>query len=241
MGIAIPSIDILGGRAVRLSQGQAGTAQEFGDPVLLAKKYSGVGFGILHVVDLDAAFGGLPQFSALQKIRAACPSLKIQWAGGIRSFGTAKLALSKGAARVVFGTALATSPNDVEMAVQEFGKEKIWAALDFSGKPPLLRIRGWAANAGIGLEEAVARAESSGVSGIILSSVDSDGMEKGPDLSLILQAREKWRGELWIAGGMRGTDDAKASFAAGADGAIFGRALYRKETALEELRCLQDE
>ena len=241
MGIAVPSIDVLGGRAVRLRQGQAGTAQEFGDPLQLAEKYCGLGFGWLHVVDLDAAFGGLPQLSILGRIASECPTLFVQWAGGVRSLNDAELSLSRGAARVVFGTALALSPGEVARAVREFGRDRVWAALDFSSCPPLLKVKGWTRSAGMGVAKAAGLAKAAGVGGAIVSSIDSDGMERGPNLELVRLARKEWDRKLWAAGGMGGAGDAKAAFAAGADGAIFGKALYRKETDLEGLKCLQGE
>ena len=78
MKMAIPSIDLLGGKAVRLRQGRRETAEILGEPLQLAAKYSQLGFLYLHVVDLDAAFGGRNQFALLRKLSAACGSMKLQ-------------------------------------------------------------------------------------------------------------------------------------------------------------------
>lgn len=236
----IPSIDLLGGEAVRLLQGREETAEALGEPMELAAKYERIGFGWLHIVDLDAAFGEGNQFGILKKLRRICRRMKIQWGGGIRSAALAREAFAAGADRVVFGTAIFTAKNEVVAAVKEFGAERAWAALDFSGNPPVAKIAGWKKGTGNWMEEALLAAESAGVGGIIVSSVDADGMQAGPDLRLIAKAAKICSRPFWVAGGMRNAGDAKRAFSLGAQGAIFGRALYGKNIDLEELACLQE-
>jgi len=206
-GAAVPSIDIMGGNAVRLLQGKMGTEKVFGNPLALARKYEKAGFRIIHIVDMDAAFGGKSQLAMLRKIAAACPLLKIQWAGGIRSCGAAKKALACGANRVVVGTALASSPEVVRKCAEEFGSGRVWASLDFSGKPPRMMIKGWEEGALLGVEEAVGLAEKCKVGGLVIGSVDMDGMQAGPDLGLLSKVRKLTRLPLVLAGGMRSPGD----------------------------------
>lgn len=238
---AVPSVDILERRAVRLVQGKEGTARIFGDPLELAAKYDSVGFDILHIVDLDAAFGGKNQFAILKEMRKVCRRMKMQWAGGIRSYELAIEAFEAGADRVVFGTALFLSKEEVLSCTESFGPEKVWAGLDFSGNPPVAKIKGWKEGTSVGLVDAIRRAEECNVGGIILSSVDADGMGRGPDLSLLSEGAKNYRGPVWLAGGMRSVADANAAFKLGAQGVIFGRALYDKNTDLEELLRLREE
>lgn len=238
---AVPSIDLMGEDAVRLRQGREGTRIAYGDPLELAAKYEAAGFPWLHVVDLDAAFGRKSRIAMLFELRRACKRMKIQWAGGVRSAALARQALAAGADRVVFGTALFTEGEEVAAAVGELGAEKVWAALDFSGRPPVARIAGWKEKTGAGLEEALIKAKNSGVGGVIVSSVDADGMQKGPDLGLVAAAARLCSCPFWAAGGMRDAKDAKNAFALGAQGAVFGRALYGKNIDLEELACLREE
>ncbi|MCX6769311.1 MAG: 1-(5-phosphoribosyl)-5-[(5-phosphoribosylamino)methylideneamino] imidazole-4-carboxamide isomerase [Candidatus Micrarchaeota archaeon] len=238
---AVPSIDIIQGKAARLRQGRQGTEEFFGNPLELAKKYENAGFRILHIVDLDAAFGRASQLALLEEIVSACPRLKIQWAGGMRSLEAAKSAFASGASRVVFGTAIVTSPDIVKECAVRFGAENVWASLDFSGKPPVMMVRGWEERALLGLEEAVALAEACGAGGLIASSVDADAMEAGPNLGLLLEARKLTNKPLLLAGGTRNPNDAKNAFSLGADGAIIGRALYDRKIGMEEWTCLQKE
>ncbi len=241
MRIVVPSIDILRGKAVRLVQGREGTETIFGDPLELATKYNSLSFGILHVVDLDAAFGGQKQFAILNEMLKVCKRMKIQWAGGIRTYDLAKEAFDAGADRVVFGSSIFQSKEEVLNCTESFGPERVWGALDFAGNPRLARIKGWKEATPIGLMDAIRSAEECKVGGIILSSVDADGMGMGPDLSLISDVEKSFREPVWLSGGMRGVADAYAAFELGAQGVIFGRALYDNKTDLEELLRLQEE
>jgi len=241
MKFIIPSIDIMDGKAVRLRQGKEETERELGNPLQLAQKYEETGFQYLHIVDLDSAFGKKSQSGALKEIRKECPKIKIQWAGGIRSFEAAEQAFSAGADRVVFGTALFKSSNEVLRCSREFGAERTCAALDFSGSPPVARIAGWKQSASAGLKEAIVAAEGCKVGSILLSSVDRDGMQRGPDFELLSNSLKLTKKPIWLAGGVRDASDAQKAFRLGAQGVVFGTALYSNSTDLGELLCLQKE
>ena len=241
MRIVIPSIDIIGNDAVRLVQGKESTKRIFGDPMALAAKYENAGFRILHVVDLDAAFGRRGNLEILGKLRGVCKKMKIQWSGGMRNCALAREAFAAGADSVVFGTSLFESKEEVIRCAETFGPGKVWAALDFGGNPPSARIRGWNGKTAVGLQEALRLAEECRVGGVIVSSVNLDGTEKGPDLQLLSKAVELCRKPVWLAGGMRNAKDAAAAFDLGAQGAIFGLSLYDRGINLEELLCLQKE
>ena len=239
--VVIPSVDIIGNSAVRLVRGKEGTKRIFGDPLELAAKYEAAGFEILHVVDLDAAFGRKGNLAILGELRKVCKKMKIQWAGGLRSYALASDALAAGADSVVFGTALFESKEDVIRCTETFGSEKIWAALDFGGNPPFARIKGWKNKTAVALPEAFRLTEECNVGGIIVSSVDLDGMEKGPDLQLLSKAVNICSKPVWLAGGMRDAKDAVAAFDLGAQGVIFGLSLYNGKMNFGELLRLQKE
>ncbi len=239
MGLTVPSIDLLEGKAVRLRQGKKETAEILGEPLFLAAKYASLGFEWLHVVDLDAAFGGKRQTALISKIAGKCDRMKLQVGGGIRSCEAAENTIAAGADRVVFGTALFEAAAEVKLAAGRLGEEKVWAGIDFSGNPPCARVRGWVKKTKMGLKDALAVASECDVGGIVISSVDADGMQMGPDVSLAMKACEIYGREIWLAGGMRSAADAKKAFEAGADGVIFGRALYNEKTDLSGLVGLQ--
>jgi len=241
MGVVVPSIDLLAGKAVRLRQGKRETAEVLGEPLELAAKYAKLGFEWLHVVDLDAAFGEKRQAKLLEAIAKRKGKMKLQVGGGIRTCAIAKEAIADGADRVVFGTALFENAEEVAKAVQKSGAEKVFAGIDFAGKPPVARVRGWARGTKMGLEDSLRIAKECGAGGVVISSVDADGMQMGPDVSLVSKASEVYNGEIWLAGGMRNAADAKRAFEAGANGVIFGKALYGADANLAELAGLQKE
>ena len=236
---AVPSIDVLGGKAVRLRQGKLGTQEVFGNPLALAMKYETAGFRRIHIVDMDAVFGRGSQLALLKKIATECSLLKIQWAGSIRSLEAAKKALACRADRVVVGTALASSPEVVLKCSEEFGSDRVWASLDFSGTPPRMMVRGWKQGADMDLQQAVKLAEKCKVGGLVIGSVDMDGMQAGPDLKLLKKARRLTQLPIVFAGGMRSPKDVKAAVSLGANGAILGRALYDRKIKMEEWLCLR--
>jgi phosphoribosylformimino-5-aminoimidazole carboxamide ribotide isomerase len=238
MGSVVPSIDLLSGAAVRLRKGKESTAERLGEPISLAQKYSELGFSWLHIVDLDAAFGKGDNIRALPRMAEAKGKMKLQWGGGIRSCAAAEKALAAGADRVVFGTSIFLASQEVKDAALRFGSGRVWASLDFSGDPPMARVRGWQEGTGVGVADAIAIAEKCEIGGIMVSAIEQDGTMEGPDLSLLDIAVKCARLPVWLSGGMRDAKDAKRAFARGADGAIFGRALYGKN-GLEGLACLQ--
>lgn len=239
MNLAIPSIDMLEGKAVRLRQGRKETAETLGEPLQLARKYDGLGFSLLHVVDLDAAFGGRNQFALLKLMAAACRRMKIQWGGGIRNASVASKALEAGATRVVFSTALFGSSEEVEKTSAEFGADSVVAGLDFRGG--IAQVKGWKEGTDANVSQAVKVAEKCGAGSIVATSVEADGMQKGPDLDLVAKTSSSTGLPVIASGGMRNATDAIACAKAGALGAIFGRALYDEKLDLGGLACLQSE
>ena len=151
----------------------------------------------------------------------------------------ARAAFSAGAYRVVFGTAVARSRKMVRQCVKEFGAERVWASLDFAGSPPRMRIGGWKQGTGMGLGTAVKIAEGCDVGGLIVSSVDADGMGLGPDISLIAKARRLTRLPLVLAGGIRNPADVKRALSRGSDYAIIGRALYDRKIKTGGWLCMK--
>ena len=222
---AVPAIDLLGGRVVRLRQGRYDRATVYSDdPVAVAERLSGAGATRLHVVDLDAARDGLrpPEHGRILARIAALPGVRLQLGGGIRTEADVAAALEAGAWRVIVGTLAAEDPATAGRLARETGR--VVAAVDC--RDGSVRVRGWEADSGADPRELVRRLVEAGVRDVAVTAIDRDGTGAGPDVGLIGRLRSEVPGELIAAGGVYAPVDVTAAVGAGADAVVVGRALY---------------
>jgi len=222
---AVPAIDLLGGRVVRLRQGRYDRATVYSDdPVAVAERLSGAGATRLHVVDLDAARDGLrpPEHGRILARIAALPGVRLQVGGGIRTKADVAAALETGAWRVIVGTLAAEDPATAGRLARETGR--VVAAVDC--RDGSVRVRGWEADSGADPRELVRRLVEAGVRDVAVTAIDRDGTGAGPDVGLIGRLRSEVPGELIAAGGVYAPVDVTAAVGAGADAVVVGRALY---------------
>ncbi len=178
--ILYPAIDIRGGQAVRLLQGdyERETAYD-ADPVDAATRWAGEGAEFLHVVDLDGAKAGEPQnLDAVRRIAAAveCP---IQVGGGLRDAGSVAAVLAAGAERVVIGTAALRDPEFLDRVVAEHG-ERVVVSVDARGGK--VSLSGWTEATEQDVAETVAELSERGVTRFLCTEIDVDGTMEGPAL-----------------------------------------------------------
>src|SRR5437763_5752799 len=213
--LVIPAVDVLDGKAVRLTRGDYAYADEAGDPLVLVRRAAGFGPPFVHVVALGAARdGGVPIDLAHAVVAAAAP-VPVQFGGGVRSVGDAEALRDTGVARVMVGTAAFG-----EIPLEEFGD--VVVAVDV--KDGIVRTRGWRESSGLTTRDALARCTAAGISKILCTAVDRDGTAGGPDLDLLREVRTLFDGEVLAAGGIRDAADIAALEALGVDGAVVGRA-----------------
>jgi phosphoribosylformimino-5-aminoimidazole carboxamide ribotide isomerase len=222
---AVPAIDLLGGRVVRLHQGRYDRATVYSDdPVAVAERLSEAGATRLHVVDLDAARDGRrprEHRRILARI-AALPGVRLQLGGGIRTEADVGAALETGAWRVIVGTLAAEDPAVAGRLARETGR--VVAAVDC--RDGSVRVRGWEADSGTDPRELVGRLVEAGVRDVAVTAIDRDGTGAGPDVGLIARLRPAVPGELIAAGGVYAPVDVTEAVGAGADAVVVGRALY---------------
>lgn len=226
----IPAIDLSGGRVVRLSQGDARRSKVYGDDaVAVGRRWVRSGARRLHVVDLDAAFG---LGAIARRVISGLGSLDIavQVGGGIRDVQSAVARLESGATEVVVGTLLA-SPERLAELVAGVGAELLVGAIDV--RRGGLQIAGWRRKAAIGPMEAFEIARSLGIRRFLVTAVERDGTEQGPNLSLLRRFRDSGC-TVWASGGIGRLEHLKAVASLGLDGVIVGRALYEGRFSLEE-------
>lgn len=144
--ILLPAVDVADGKAVRLTQGEAGSETNYGSPVDAAAEWTSQGAEWIHLVDLDAAFGrGENRAVIAEVIREVGSAALIELSGGIRDDASLKAALATGARRVNLGTAALENPEWAAKVIAEFG-DQIAVGLDVRGTT--LAARGWTKDGG---------------------------------------------------------------------------------------------
>lgn len=219
--LIIPAIDIRHGRCVRLVQGQPASELLYADdPLEVAGRWRTLGARWLHVVDLDGAFAGRPaQWDVVARI-IAIAGIPVQVGGGFRTMDDVRRALAAGAGRVVLGTAAMTL---APAAAAAFG-DQIAVALD--ARDGRIVTEGWTTPTTDDPIALGATLAGAGVRWFILTDVSRDGMMNGPNVDAVRRLRAQVRGSVIASGGVTTEDDLASLEAAGAAGAILGRAMY---------------
>ena len=238
--VLAPSIDLLGGRVVRLRHGDPSRATVYADdPAAAVTRWAREGADLLHVVDLDGALAGRTvQSGPIASVIAAAAreGIPCQVAGGLRNVEAVQRALALGADRVVLGTALLADPDLAGTLVERHGASRIVAALDVRDGQAV--GEGWRDGApGTPLEAAVSRLAGSGIATLAVTSIARDGTMGGPDLALLRRVRAIAPGVALLgSGGIRTAADVRALRDAGCQGAILGRAVYEGTLTLGDAR-----
>ncbi len=220
----LPAVDVSGGRAVQLVQGEASRETAYGDPVAAACRWREAGAEWLHLVDMDAAFGRGSNAALLAEMIGTA-GIRAELSGGIRDDAALEAALSTGAQRVVIGTAAMENPDWVRGVIARHG-DRIAVGLDARGDR--LAARGWTTDGG-DLMEALARLDADGCARYVVTDVAKDGMLRGPNLDLLKRVCAATTRPVIASGGVSSLADLEAIAglaASGVEGAIIGTALY---------------
>lgn len=229
-----PAIDVLEGRAVRLSGGRRECVTiEAGDPVALAARWVAEGASWLHLVDLDGAFGASPSAELVRRVAAA--GVRVQVGGGYRNVGAIEAALAAGATRVLVGTA-ALSPGFLDGAAARFGEALVVAVDARDGR---VAVEGWTEKADVSPAELARRCAQAGVARLLVTSTGRDGSLAGPDLELLEGVLEASSVPVLAAGGISSLEDLRAVRELGCEGAVAGTALLLGRFSLAEAVSLE--
>lgn len=231
--ILLPAVDVADGKAVRLTQGEAGTETSYGDPIDAAGEWVDQGAEWIHLVDLDAAFGRGSNTALLRRVIKQFKHVNIELSGGIRDDESLEAALESGAMRVNLGTAALENPEWTASVVARFG-EAVAVGLDVRGTT--LAARGWTRSGG-DLWEVFERLEQAGCSRYVVTDVTKDGTLRGPNLELLREVAGRTEKPVVASGGVANLDDIAALrelVPLGVEGAIVGKALYAGAFTLVE-------
>lgn len=229
----LPAVDVADGKAVRLTQGEAGSETDYGDPVEAAMQWINAGAEWIHLVDLDAAFGRGENRAVIREVVNAASSVKIELSGGIRDDASLEAALEAGATRVNLGTAALENPDWTSSVIARFG-DAVAVGLDVRGTT--LAARGWTKEGG-DLFEVLARLEDDGCSRYVVTDVTKDGTLKGPNLDLLREVMSRTSKPVVASGGissLQDITDLRALVSEGLEGAILGKSLYAGKFTLEQ-------
>ncbi len=236
--ILFPAIDIRGGKAVRLLQGDYERETSYDDdPVVAARRWVDGGARWLHIVDLDGARAGEPvNLDHVRRIVAAV-SVPVQLGGGLRDSKKVEEAISSGAERVVLGTAAVRDPEMAEAIAAAHG-DRVVASVDArSGK---VAAEGWTEESELGATEVIAELSRRGLRRFVYTPVEVDGLMEGPDLASLREVATATDAEVIYSGGIGDLDDLRAVAGLGLDnvgGVIVGRALYEQRFTVAEARA----
>lgn len=241
--LIIPAIDLKDGECVRLRQGRMEDSTVFsGSPVDIATRWVNTGARRLHLVDLNGAFAGEPvNGEVVTDIAKAHPDLPIQIGGGIRSGETIEAYLKAGVEYVIIGTKAVKEPEFVTEMCQQFPGHII---VGIDAKKGLVATDGWAEVTEVKAADLAKQFESDGVSSIVYTDIDRDGMMQGVNVEATLAMAKASSIPVIASGGITNMDDIVALnrvASQGILGAITGRAIYEGTLDVAEAQLLCDQ
>lgn len=232
--IAIPAIDIRGGKVVRLRQGNFTEQTTYSDsPVEIAAQWAACGARMLHIVDLDGAVEGMVKNLDLVRKIAAAVKMQVELGGGIRDEDSIRRAMDSGVSKVVIGTR-ALDENFLRPVLKKFG-DSIVVGIDAS--QGMVVTKGWVVKTASKAVDLARRVESLGARTINYTDISTDGMLAGPNIDSLRELLEVTTMDVVVAGGVSSIEDIrrlKALEEDGLRGIIIGKALYEGKVDLTE-------
>ena len=225
--ILFPAIDLKDGQCVRLKLGDMDQATVFNDdPAAQALSFEAQGFEWLHLVDLNGAFAGRPVNKTAVEAILGAVKIPVQLGGGIRNLGQIEAWLNQGIRRVILGTVALRNPALVREACRAFPGR---IAVGIDAKGGRVAVEGWAETSDLSATDLARRFSDAGVSAIIFTDVDRDGILKGLNIDSTLELTRAVPIPVIASGGLASMDDIHRLMQSDCrilEGAISGRALY---------------
>ena len=232
----IPAIDIIGGKCVRLEQGNYRLKKVYeDDPLDAARRFEDHGLKRLHVVDLDGARAKhVVNYKTLERISSKT-SLVVDFGGGIKTDKDLQIAFDAGAAMAVIGSIAVTDRDLFQSWLQAYGAAKMILGADV--KEGNIAVSGWTDVTEIGLYDFLKYYGAMGVSQVLCTDIAKDGMMSGSSVQLYIQMVKDFPAMQIIAsGGVSSIAEIHRLDEAGVAGAIIGKALYEGKIRIEDLK-----
>ena len=229
--IILPAIDLIGGRCVRLRQGDYNQETVFDeDPVAVARRFEAAGAKWLHVVDLDGAREGEPKNLATIRAIVGAVRMSVEMGGGIRTTAAAQGLLDLGLARVILGTRAAREPEWLAEVATKFPGR---VALGLDARDGRVAVEGWREETARTASDLVASVAGLPLAAIIYTDIARDGMMSGPNIEATAVLVKASPFPVIASGGVTTVDDVRRLKKVGVAGAIIGRSLYEGKITLD--------
>lgn len=235
----VPAIDLIDGKCVRLSKGDYSQCRTYSDsPVDMARRFQDAGLKRLHLVDLDGARSHhIVNLRTLEQI-AAHTTLTIDFGGGVKSDADISSAFSAGADMVTVGSLAVTDQELMSEWIGKYGPERLILGAD--ARDGYISVNGWKEDSRLSLNAFINMYRQQGISHILCTDINRDGMLQGPSVGLYKDILSKFPGiELIASGGVSCDEDLIDLSRAGLFEAIVGKAYYEGRISLDRLSELE--
>jgi len=232
----LAAIDIIEGDVVRLTKGDKSTKKVYSnDPVKVAKKWEDEGADMLHIVDLDAAFGNESNnLSTISEILHSV-NIPIQIGGGIRHLENFEKIVRMGFSKLVIGTMAHTNLDHLRLLCKNYS-DKIVISLDEINRKVM--INGWKSPSNYNIEEAISRFNKLGINIFLVTSIIKDGTLSGPDVVTLNSINTDRKSRIIASGGISSLVDVLKVRSIGCDSVILGKALYEARLDIKKVKAI---
>ena len=232
----LAAIDIMNGDVVRLTKGDQSTKKVYSnDPVQVAKKWAKDGADMLHIVDLDAAFGNeSSNLSIISEILHSV-NIPIQIGGGIRNTEIFEKIAKMGFSKIVVGTMAYRNVNELCLLSKDYGDKIVISLDEINGK---VMIEGWKSSSDYKVEDAINKFNKLGISNFLLTSIIKDGTLSGPDIVTLNSVNTDRKSKIIASGGISSLVDVLRVRSIGCDSVILGKALYEERLDIKKVKAI---
>jgi phosphoribosylformimino-5-aminoimidazole carboxamide ribotide isomerase len=232
----LAAIDIMNGDVVRLTKGDQSTKKVYSnDPVQVAKKWAKDGADMLHIVDLDAAFGNESNNLSIISEILHSVNIPIQIGGGIRNTEIFEKNVKMGFSKIVVGTMAYRNVNELRSLSKNYGDKIVISLDEINGK---VMIEGWKSSSDYKVEDAINKFNKLGISTFLLTSIIKDGTLSGPDIVTLNSINTDRKSKIIASGGISSLVDVLRVRSIGCDSVILGKALYEERLDIKKVKSI---
>lgn len=232
----LAAIDIMNGDVVRLTKGDQSTKKVYSnDPVQMAKKWEKEGADMLHIIDLDAAFGNESNnLSTISEILHSV-NIPIQIGGGIRHIEKFEKIAKMGFAKIVVGTMAYRNLDQLRLLSKNYSDRIVISLDEINGK---VMIDGWKYSSNYRIEDAISKFNKLGINIFLLTSIVKDGTLSGPDVVTLNSINTNRKSKIIASGGISSLVDVLRVRSIGCDSVILGKALYEARLDIKKVKAI---